>query len=149
MVLSDQHASLKTFERYGERFGGIEPHFKDYQSAGFELPDSRLRGAQALGTLLMLLATAMIIAISAAIHLIAHHKRASIDWHAQRGLSYFQLGLRHLQSLCYQRLPIPALMQLPQTRPRAACASQKKRRQLDCRIMFSKVTDFDLRKSKS
>ena len=149
MVLCDQHASLKTFERYGERFGGIEPHFKDYQSAGFELPDSRLRGAQALGTLLMLLATAMLIAISAAIELIANGKRLSIDWHGQRGLSYFQLGLRHLQCLCYPRLPIPTLTQLPRTRPKAACASPTKRRQMEGRIAFSKVTDFDVGKKQS
>lgn len=71
MVFTDKRASLLVFEDYGKRFGGIEPHFKDYQSAGFELPDSRLRGAQALSTLLMLLATAMLIAISAAIQLVA------------------------------------------------------------------------------
>jgi hypothetical protein len=68
----------------------MDSHFKDYQSAGFERPDSRLRGAQALGTLLMLLATAMIIAISTAIELIVNGKCSSMDWHAQRGLSYYQ-----------------------------------------------------------
>ncbi len=143
MVLSDQPASLKTFEIYGQRFGGIEPHFKDYQSAGFELPDSRLRGASALQTLLMLLATAMLIAISAAIALVADGKRSSLDWHSQRGLSFFQLGLRHLHSLCYERLPIPEFTRLPRRNPRTACASRKKRRQLECRIEFSKVTAFD------
>ena len=71
MVFTDTRASLPTFAEYGKRFGGIEPHFKDYQSAGFELPDSRLRGGQALSTLLMLLATAMVIAMSAAIQLVA------------------------------------------------------------------------------
>lgn len=147
LVLSDQAASLRTFERYGQRFGGIEPHFKDYQSAGFELPDSRLRGAQALSTLLMLLATAMLIAISAAIELMVNGKRTSIDWHGQRGLSYFQLGLRHLQSLCYRRLPIPTLRQLPRTKPKAACASKKKRRQMECQIEFFKVTEFDVDKN--
>lgn len=146
MVLSDRRASLKTFERYGERFGGIEPHFQDYQSAGFELPDSRLRGAQALQTLLMLLATAMLIAISAAITLVADGKRSSLDWHSRRGLSYFQLGLRHLQSLCHQRLPIPRLTSLPQRNPKAACASRRKRRLMDYRIEFAKVTEFDARK---
>lgn len=143
MVLSDQRASLKTFERYGERFGGIEPHFKDYQSAGFDLPDSRLRGANALSTLLMLLATAMLIAISVAIKLIATGNRKLIDWHSQRGLSFFQLGLRQLQNLCHQRLPIPGLTSLPRRKPKAACASRKKRQQMECRIEFSKVTAFD------
>lgn len=144
MVFTDQRASLKTFELYSGRFGGIEPHFKDYQSAGFELPDSRLRGVQALRTLLMLLATAMLIAISAAIQLVASGKRPSLDWHSQRGLSFFQLGLRHLQSLCYQRLPIPGLTKLPRRKPKAACASRKKRRQIESRIEFSQVTAFDV-----
>lgn len=146
MVLSDQPASLQLFALYGERFGGIEPHFKDYQSAGFELPDSRLRGAPALQTLLILLATAMLISISAAITLVAAGKRASLDWHSQRGLSYFQLGLRHLQSLCYLGLPIPGFTRLPRQIPRPACASQRKRQQMDCRIEFAKVTQFDSRK---
>ncbi len=144
MVFTDQRASLKTFELYSRRFGGIEPHFKDYQSAGFELPDSRLRGVQALRTLLMLLATAMLMAISAAIQLVASRKRPSLDWHSQRGLSFFPLGLRHLQSLCYQRLPIPRLTKLPRRKPKAASASRKKRRQIESRIEFSKVTAFDV-----
>jgi len=130
MVLSDKRASLKTFELYGSRFGGIEPHFKDYQSAGFELADSRLRSAQALTTLLMLLGTAMLIAISVAIQLVANGKRHSLDWHSQRGLSFFQLGLRYLQSMCYQCLPIPELTKLPRRHPKAACASRKKRQQI-------------------
>ena len=143
MVFSDQWASLSAFKRYGERYGGIEPHFKDYQSAGFELPDSRLRGAQALSTLLMLLAVATVIAISMAIQMVAIGQRSSLDWHSQRGLSFFQLGLRHLQSLCYQRLPIPKLTQLPRKKPKAACASLKKRKKMECRIEFAKVTEFD------
>jgi hypothetical protein len=51
-VLSNQPPSLKLFELYGKRFGGIEPHFKDYKSAGFEVLDSGLRDAQALTCLL-------------------------------------------------------------------------------------------------
>jgi hypothetical protein len=42
-VLSSSPPSLQTFELYGQRFGGIEPHFKDYKSAGFELARSRIR----------------------------------------------------------------------------------------------------------
>lgn len=108
-----------------------------------ELPDSRLRGAKPLSTSVMLLATATLIAISVAIQLVAAGKRQSLDWHSQRGLSFFQLGLRHLQSLCYRRLPIPGLTHLPPTCPKAACASRQKRRQMECRIEFAKVTEFD------
>ncbi len=85
----------------------------------------------------------MLIAISAAIQLVVNGERPSLDWHSQRGLSFFQLGLRHLQSLSAQRLPIPGLAQLPRRKPKAACASRKKRRQMECRIEFSKVTEFD------
>jgi hypothetical protein len=42
-VLSDIPPSLQTFALYGQRFGGIEPHFKDSLSAGFELMRSHLR----------------------------------------------------------------------------------------------------------
>jgi hypothetical protein len=51
-VLSSSPVSIKTFELYGQRFGGIEPHFKDYKSSGFELPRSRLRDAAGRFTLL-------------------------------------------------------------------------------------------------
>ncbi len=44
-VLSDQPPSLQTFERYGKRFGGIEPHFHDYKSAAFNIVESHLRDA--------------------------------------------------------------------------------------------------------
>lgn len=141
-VLTDTPASLQTFNLYGQRFGGIEPHFKDYQSAGFRLPTSRLRGTQALSTLLMLLAAATLIALSVAIRLVAAGCRTSIDWHSQRGLSFFQLGLREIQSLCHLRLPIPPLSQLPRSSPKPAYASRKKRRRMESRIEFSKVTAF-------
>lgn len=142
-VLSDIPASVQLFHLYGQRFGGIEPHFKDYQSAGFELPDSRLRGAKALTTLLLLLAIATLLSISAALQLMATGQRQSLDWHHQRGLSFFQLGLRQIQSLCYLRRPLPPLFRLPRSRPQTASASRTKRRSFDARIEFSKVTSFD------
>jgi hypothetical protein len=52
-VITDILPSVQTFALYGQRFGGIEPHFKDYKSAAFELPRSRLRDADALSRLLM------------------------------------------------------------------------------------------------
>jgi hypothetical protein len=78
-VITDVPPSLQTFARYGQRFGGIEPHFKDYKSAAFELPRSRLRDTDVLSRLLMLLAAAMIIAISVAIEAVAQDYLNSID----------------------------------------------------------------------
>ena len=141
-VISDAPPSLQTFKLYGCRFGGIEPHFKDYKSAGFEVIRTKLRNAQALSCLLMLLAAATIIAISLAVIVIAQDRLASLDWHGQRGLSFFQLGVRELKQLCYQRLPFPTLVSLPRCNPPPACASRKKRERIDTRIEFSKITVF-------
>jgi Transposase DDE domain len=141
-VISDLPPSLQTFELYGQRFGGIEPHFKDYKSAAFELIQSHLRDAQALNCLLMLLAAATLIAIAIAVVVVAEGRRTMLDWHSQRGLSFLQLGLREIKRLCYQRLPIPGLATLPRNSPPPAAASLKKRAQLETRIEFSRITVF-------
>ncbi len=141
-VITDMPPSLQTFALYGQRFGGIEPHFKDYKSAAFDLPRSKIRDTDALSRLLMLLAAATIIAMSIAIHVVAQGELKSIDWHAHRGLSFLQIGLRYINRLCYQRLLLPPLAQLPRGNPPPAYASRKKRDAMNTRIEFDKVTVF-------
>ena len=141
-VLTDRPPSLQTFALYGQRFGGIEPHFKDYKSAAFEVPRSHLRNAQALTCLFMLLDSAYLIAFVLGIMLVQWGQRSRIDWHGERGLSFLQLGLRELHRLCYERLPLPVLQPFPRRHPPTACASKRKREQLNYRIEFSRVTSF-------
>ena len=141
-VLTNIPPSVQTFAIYGQRFGGIEPHFKDYKSAAFDLIRSHLRHPQALNCLLMLMAAAILIAITIAVVVVSQGRRQTLDWHSQRGLSFLQLGLRELQRLCYQCLPLPNLAPLPRHNPPPASASIKKRRQLETRIEFSRVTVF-------
>ena len=50
-VLSSQPVSVQTFALYGRRFGGIEPHFKAYKSAAFDVLDSGLREADTVSRL--------------------------------------------------------------------------------------------------
>ncbi len=133
---------MQTFALYGQRFGGIETYFKDYKSAAFELPRSKLRDADALSRLLMLLAATTLIAISVAIEAITQGVLNSIDWHAHRGLSFLQIGLRRINELCYQRLPLPTFRHLPRCNPPPAYASLKKRNAMNTRIEFDKVTLF-------
>lgn len=92
-VLASQPASLQTFNQYGQRFGGIEPHFKDYKSAAFDLLRSALRNEKALTCLVMLLDSASLIALIIGVILVLWGQRPRIDWHGQRGLSFLQLGL--------------------------------------------------------
>ncbi len=139
-VLTAIPPSLQTFALYGKRFGGIEPHFKDYKSGTFDIVSSHLRDPQALTCLFMLLATASLIALILGMMLVRLGQRAWIDWHDNRGLSFLQLGLRNLRSLLYQQKPLPLLEILPRTNPPPACASAAKREKLDFRIEFSRVT---------
>lgn len=141
-VLTDLAPSLQTFALYGQRFGGIELHFKDYKSAAFDVLRSRIRDPQALTCLMMLLAMAQLLAIHLGFFLVHLGQRSRLDWHAQRGLSFLQLGLRELQRLCYQHLAIPAFLPFPYCNPPPASASRRKRAALDSQIEFSRVTVF-------
>ncbi|MBW4540822.1 MAG: transposase [Myxacorys chilensis ATA2-1-KO14] len=142
VVLSNQPPCLQTFALYDKRFGGIEPHFKDYKSAVFNVLQSGLRTPQALTCLFMVLDCAVLIALILGMMLVQGGERSRLDWHGERGLSFLQLGLRELARLCYQRLPLPNLVALPKYNPPPACASRCKREMLDCRIEFSKVVTF-------
>jgi len=70
----------------------IEPHFKDYKSAGFDLAQSRLRDAQRLTSLVMLLDMAHLIAVVVGMLLVQAGCRTQLDWSGERGLSFLQLG---------------------------------------------------------
>ena len=116
---------------YGQRFGGIEPHFKDYKSAAFDLLNTRVRDAQALTCLLMLLAMAQLLATHLGFFLFYAQRHTRIDGHGGRGLSFLQLGLRQLQRLCYLGHPLPTFEPLPYCNPPGATASRKKRTALE------------------
>ncbi len=141
-VVTNRTPSLQTFALYGQRFGGIEPHFKDYKSAGFSLTRSRIRNAQSLSCLLMLLAMAQLLATHLGFFMMYLGQRTQLDWHGQRGLSFLQLGLRQLQRLCYLGLPLPNFEPLPYCNPPTATASRKKRAKLEAQIEFSRVVIF-------
>jgi hypothetical protein len=141
-VLSSSPVSLQTFAHYGERFGGIEPHFKDYKSAGFELTRSRIRDAQRLTSLAMLLDIAHLIAVIVGIRVVQAGRRAQLDWHGERGLSFLQLGLREIARRCYQRLGLATLTPLPRRSPPKAYAMKYFQQYRESLIEFSKVVTF-------
>jgi hypothetical protein len=134
--------SLQIFARYGRRFGGIEPHFKDYKSAAFQILDSKLRNAEALTCLVMLLDCATLLAV--VLGIIATHQRLQVqlDGHSHRGLSFLQLGLRTIKMWLYLGKVLLTLTPLPAKSPPTAYASKRKRQELAERIEFSRVTSL-------
>lgn len=141
-VLSNQPPSLQTFALYGARFGGIEPHFKDYKSAAFGVLQSQLRDAAALTCLFMLLDAAALIALVLGMMLVRSGQRDSLDSHPHRGLSFLQLGLRQLQRLRYRGQRLPPLEPFPLHHPPAAIASESKRERLKQQMQCSRVNSF-------
>lgn len=141
-VLTNTPISLQTFQLYGKRFGGIEPRFKDYKSGTFDILRSKIRNAQALSNLLMMIEIAEILAIRLGLIAIETGRRSKIDWHGERGLSLLQLGIRTIKSLCHQACAIPLMTPIPWVKIPPGCASLKKRAKLEKRIEFSKVMSF-------
>jgi hypothetical protein len=142
-VLANQLPSLQTFAEYGQRFGGIEPHFKDYKSATFDLTRSHIRHAEALGCLLMRIAAAQLFAIQIGLCAVYLQRLSQLDWHGERAMSFLQLGLRELKRRIYLGLALPKFTPLPYINPPPAAASPKKRAELADRIDFSRVTVFN------
>jgi hypothetical protein len=134
--------SVQTFDLYGRRFGGIEPFFKDHKSATFDLPKSRLRNTQALSCLFLLMATAQLLGIAIGFWLVKRKKRSTIDPHTNRGLSFLQLGLRQIQSLCHLQSPLPEFRAIPYYNPPPACASRRKKSRESARIRFPEVFEL-------
>jgi hypothetical protein len=141
-VITHRSPSLQTFALYGERFGGIEPHFKDYKSAGFGILNTKIRDAQALSRLVMVMAVAQWMLTLLGFWTIAIQERLRIDWHGQRGLSFLQLGYRQLQRFQHLNRKLPQFHPLPVIRPPKAYASLKKQALLEKLIQFDKVTNF-------
>jgi hypothetical protein len=141
-VLTNTPLSLQTFQLYGKRFGGIEPRFKDYKSGTFDILRSKIRDAQALSNLLMMIEIAEILAIRLGSLMIETRQRSQVDWHGERGLSLLQIGIRTVKSFCHQALRLPFLTPIPWGNILPACASLKKRAKLAKRIEFAKVMSF-------
>ncbi len=92
-VLSGDAASREIFIDYSRRFG-IEEGFRDEKSGGCDLEAGRIRNAEKIERLLLVVATAEIVAVSEGISVALAGKSEEIDPHKLRSLSYFQIGLR-------------------------------------------------------
>jgi hypothetical protein len=81
---------------YSRRFG-IEEGFRDEKSGGFDLEAGCIRNAQKLERLMLILATAQIVAVSEGMSATLEGKQEEVDPSKIRSLSYFQIGLRWVE----------------------------------------------------
>jgi hypothetical protein len=95
-VVSDEPTSVETFAEYGERFQ-IEEGFLDDKSGLFDLEASRLRDAESLERLVLVISTATLFLVSEGLQVVEQGLRRVVDPHWQRGLSYLKIGLRAVQ----------------------------------------------------
>jgi hypothetical protein len=127
-VIGELPSESDFFKVYGERFGGIEPYFKDYKSSAFDITDSRLRDEKALTRLFMMLSTATLLSISLGFWLCQNQQRTKVDAHTHRGLSFLQLGLRQIKRLRHLQLPLSPFRALTYGNPPPAYASRRKQK---------------------
>ena len=92
-VVSDEPTGIETFDEYGERFQ-IEQGFLDDKSGLFGLEDSKLRDAQCLSRLILVVSTATLFLVSEGVQAVDQGIRRQLNPHWKRGLSYLKIGLR-------------------------------------------------------
>ena len=90
-VITDEVPSLQTLHQYGLRFC-VEALFLDSKSGAFQLEDSRLRSVQAIESLYLVTAIALLYATTQGMAVQIAGLRAQVDPHWRRGLSYLKIG---------------------------------------------------------
>jgi hypothetical protein len=99
-IVSDEPVDIETFQEYGNRFD-IEENFLDDKSNGFQLEDTRIRSAEALERLCMVLAVATLYLVAQGVEVVRKGKRRSVDVHWFRGNSYLKIGWKWVKTaLC-------------------------------------------------
>jgi hypothetical protein len=104
LLLTDQKASLRHCRVYGKRMW-VEESFRDDKSSGFGWGQSRVNDPAHASRLLVILALAMVLAVSVGSESIKAGHRGRLDPHGVRRLSLVQLGLRSLRDALAHTTP--------------------------------------------
>jgi hypothetical protein len=96
-IASDEPVSIETFCEYGLR-SDIEENFLDDKSNGFQLESSKIRSAEGLERLCMVIAVATLYLVSQGVEVVRKGKRRLVDSHWFRGSSYLKIGWRWVKT---------------------------------------------------
>lgn len=101
IIVSDQPTSGETFVEYSFRFD-VEEGFLDDKSNGFQLESSRIRCAQMLSRLCLVLAIATLYLSAVGTEVVKSGNRRWVDPHWFRGSSYLKIGWRWIRQSLVQ-----------------------------------------------
>ena len=96
-VASDEPVGIETFCEYGLRTD-IEENFLDDKSNGFQLESSKIRSAEGLERLCMVIAVATLYLVSQGVEVVRKGKRRLVDSHWFRGSSYLKIGWKWVKT---------------------------------------------------
>jgi hypothetical protein len=96
-VASDEPVGIETFCEYGLR-SDIEENFLDDKSNGFQLESSKIRSAEGLERLCMIIAVATLYLVSQGVEVVMKGKRRLVDYHWFRGSSYLKIGWKWVKT---------------------------------------------------
>lgn len=105
LMVSNQPCGKHTFEEFRGRFQ-IEEGFLDLKSGALHLEDTGLTETSALQGLMFVLCLALVFMIGQGVAAVEQGERESVDPHAQRALSYPQLGQRFMRRKLSLRQPL-------------------------------------------
>jgi hypothetical protein len=135
-VLSDEPTASKTFEEYGLRFD-IEENFLDDKSNGFQLESSRIRSAQALTRLCLVLAMATLYLVSQGTEVVQQGRRRLVDPHWFRGQSYLKIGWNWVNLALVRGYDLITRVHLSSAYDPEPAMASKRQYQHDCQTRFA------------
>jgi hypothetical protein len=142
ILVTDEAAGPETLRDYGLRFA-VEEGFLDHKSGGFQWETSKLREAEALQRLCLVMAAASLVLICQGASVVAAGRRREADPHGFRGLSYARIGWNWIRRALARGEALIQALALPTARdPEPARASRRqpdRSRWMDdipCRYLF-------------
>lgn len=137
-VITDETPTLQTLWQYGLRFR-VEELFLDSKSGAFGLADSRLRDAQKLNHLYLIVAVAILYSTIMGTTVQLSGLRQQVDIHYSRGLSYLKIGLRWLRGTIHKGRELLQLLPLPKRDPERCFASRRAKADYYEQLLFSRI----------
>ena len=140
-IITNRPPSLETLRLYGERFC-CEELFLDSKSGAFELEQSRLRDAQAITRLYLVVAVALLFCTQQGLAVQVAGVRRQVDPHWDRGLSFLKMGLNWIKGMFHKGRDLWPPMPLPKRNPEPCFASRKAKQRSYYTLLFERSGVF-------